>query len=459
MNHMRNGLRPIVLVFAAAALIGCAAGRSASWGNFHGDSANRGFQAIQSGFALSSSWISNPYRITSSSPVIGVDYQGREVIYIGSTNGKLIAIRSEDGTQKWQRSLGSNPSENRIVSSASVSDKGDIYVITNHAAGDGRILSTLHKVDQFSNPQWSYSFPDNGYTTGSPKVISSPNGTHIFVYVSVGMIEDIQGELFVLRDDGNQALLLDRKPLDGCRFDAAAGRPALADVLQSVKDTWNLVGSYPLEFDEGAVDLPDIFVDPTVAVVSDQGKTLIAIADSLCSIGVFEWDGTQLSVLWRQEHGFDRHSSTAVLPGGLMVFGREDGKVLAYDMKTGAKMWEYDAGQPVLATPAASTENQVFVVSKDHLQVVNTADGTVVREGKFSGKLPLLGATHSSPAVTINRVYVSSIEMLTATHDLKTRVQDTNFHGNRLSSIAIGRDGAVYAVAADGTLRKYAGTE
>ena len=52
-----------------------------------------------------------------------------------------------------------------------------------------------------------------------------------------------------------------------------------------------------------------------------------------------------------------------------------------------------------------------------------------------------------------------NLEMLTATYDLKARSHDTNFHGNGLSSIAIGRDGAVYAVAADGTLQKYAGTQ
>ncbi len=458
-SNMSNGLRNVIVIISAVTLVGCAAGKASRWGNFHGDSASRGFQPVASGFALSVSWVSNPYRITSSSPVIGADYQGREVIYIGTTNGKLIALKSDDGTQKWQRALGPDPSKSCIVGSASVSDEGDIYVISNHEADDGRILSTLHKVDQFSNPQWSYSFPDNGYTTGSPKVITSPSGTHIFVYVSVGMTDDIQGELFVLRDNGNGAQLLARKSLGVCRFDASGGRLRLEDLLRTEKDTWNMIGRFPPESKEGVYVLPDSYVDPTAAVVAGEGKTLIAIADSLCSIGVFEWDGTQLSVLWRQEHDFDGHSSAAILPAGLMVFGGEDGKVLAYDVKTGVKMWEYDAGQPVLATPAASAEQQVFVVSKDSLQVLNAADGTVLRDGKVSEKLPLLGTTYSSPAVTSNRVYVSSLEMLTATHDLKARSHDTNFRGNGLSSIAIGRDGAVYAVAEDGTLRKYAGKQ
>ena len=42
---------------------------------------------------------------------------------------------------------------------------------------------------------------------------------------------------------------------------------------------------------------------------------------------------------------------------------------------------------------------------------------------------------------------------------MKARASDTNCQGNGLSSVAIGRDGAVYGVAVDGTIRKYAGTK
>ncbi len=457
---MSKGLRSVILIIFGVILIGCVGGKPLSWSQFHGDPANLGFQAVNSGFALSSSWTSNPYRITSSSPVIGQDYQGKEVLYIGTTNAKLIALRSDNGTEKWHRLLGNADADARIVSSASVSDKGDIYIIVNHLAGDGLPVSTLYKVDQYGNPKWSYSFPDHGYTTGSPKVIASPNGTLIFVYVSVGMPEDVQGELFVLRDDRTRSQLLDRKALGTCRFDVSSGgRTRRDDIFGAIKSTWDALAVFPVEFDGREIVLPETFVDPTPAVLTVREKPLIAIADNLCSIGAFEWDGAELSILWRHDHDFDQHSSAAVLLNGLMVFGSQNGKVLAYDVLTGVKMWEYDAGQTVLATPAAVSNQFVFVVSKDQIQVISAADGTLIRDDTFSGKLPLLGFTHSSPAVTANRVYVSTLEMLTVTHDLKTRGHDTNFHGNGLSSVAVGRDGAVYGVAVDGTIRKYAGTE
>ncbi len=451
--------RKLFLVCILMILIGCAGGKPTRWGQFHGNLPSQGIQQIDSGFALSSSWISKPYRITSSSPVIGSDFQDREIIYIGTADGMLLALRSEDGSEKWIKPLGAAGSETRIISSPSVSDQRNIYVIANRKVGDGRFKSTLHKIDQFSNLRWSYTFPDNGFATGSPKVMAVQKETLIFVYLSVGMVEDIQGELFVLRDEDSRVQLVDRKSLATCRYDLSDGKSGLDDLFDFYEDTWNLAGSFPPVSDEKGVVLPDRFIDPTVAVVAGREKPLIAIADNLCSIGAFEWDGTGLSVLWRQEHSFEKHSSAAVSANGLMVFGRRDGKVQAYDVETGVKMWVYDAGQPVFATPGIAAEKFVFVVSKDHIQVLNISDGTLVQDDKSTGKLPLLGVTHTSPAVTANRVYVSTLEMLTVTYDLKTRGHDTNFHGNGLSSVAIGPDGAVYGVASDGTIHKYAGTQ
>ena len=456
---MRMYSSKLFLVFILMALLGCAGSQPAGWGHFHGNLPSQGIQQVDSGFALSSSWISKPYPITSSSPVIGTDFQDKEIIYIGTADGRLLALRSEDGTQKWTARLGPAGSETRVISSPSVSDQRNIYIISNRKIGDDNFQSTLHKIDQFGNQRWSYTFPDNGFATGSPKVMTTLKETLIFVYLSVGMVEKPQGELFVLRDVGKRVQVADRKPLATCRSDLVISGSGRDDLLQFYEDTWNLVGMLSPVYSERDVILPDHFIDPTVAIVIGREKPLIAIADNVCSIGAFEWDGTGLSVLWRQEHSFEKHSSAAISANGLMVFGRQDGKVQAYDVETGVKIWEYDAGQPVFATPGIATEKFVFVVSKDHIQVLNVADGSLVHDDQSTGKLPLHGVTHASPAVTANRVYLSAFEMLTVTYDLKTRGHDTNFHGNGLSSPAVGSDGAVYAVAENGTIRKYAGTE
>jgi outer membrane protein assembly factor BamB len=456
---MSTTKRTIALIGMLVVLSGCVGGHPTRWGHFHGDLSNQGSQLISSGFALSSSWISGPYPITSSSPVIGMDFQNKEVIYLGTIDARLLAVRSEDGSRKWVRFLGSGVDVERILSSPSVSDQGDIFVITNSQVGDGRLQSTLYKIDSFNDLKWSYRFEPGTFTTGSPKVCITGDETLVFVYLAVETLGDIQGELFVLRDDDDRAEVLDRKPLGACRYEQVEKASAREELSAHFKDAWNHFSVFPLAYHESGGGLPDRFVDPTVAVVAHREKPLIAIADNLCHIGAFEWDGSALSVLWEEEHRFHKHSSAAILTNGLMVFGREDGKVLAYDVGTGVKMWEYDAGQPVLATPATSQEPLIFVVSKSHIQVIHAAEGSLLMDDKLPRKLELLGQTHSSPAVTNNRVYLATAEMLTLSHDLKTRGHDTNFYGNGLASVAVGRDGAVYAIAADGTLRKYAGTK
>jgi outer membrane protein assembly factor BamB len=435
-------------------LAGCASSGRSQWRHFHGNLTGQGYIPVESGFALSSAWITRPYKITSSSPVIGTDINGKEIIYIGTVDGELVAIDSEDGNERWRRSFASNDKIVHIVSTPAVSRKGDVYVITHHPLDNGRSKSVLHKVDEFSKIRWSFAFADNGFTTGSPKILKWGEDTLIFVYVTVVVDDDPQGALLVLRDNGKTVDLLDRKALGRCKWGSAEQRANSQDVFDSFSAVEEFISADPAEI--SVRELPDVFVDPTPAVFTDSKLPLIAIADNLCNIGVYEWDN-ELSVVWREFHSFEKHSSPALLPNGMMVFGGRDGKTLAYDLVTGVKLWEYDAGRPVFATPAATPEENIFIISKDHFEVLHQQDGTPIYDGESPRKFALPGQTYASPAVSENCIYVSSRSLLTFSHDMSTRSQDTNFSGNGLASIALANNGAVYAVAADGTIHKYLG--
>jgi outer membrane protein assembly factor BamB len=451
---MTHSLYRTILMWCLAILIGCAGG-TPKWRHFHGDLSGQGYQPVESGYALSAAWVAGPYKITSSSPVIGVVISGREVIYIGTVDGELVAVNSEDGAERWRRSFAPQDKIFKIVSSPAISTKGDIYVITNQRVAGGRPRSLLHKVDEFSNIRWSFSFTDDGFTSGSPKILKWGQDTLIFIYVNVVIGGEPQAELFVLRDNGKTADLLDRKALGSCQWDSTEQRTHPQDVFNSFTAVWDFISAFPLELSVSSDSLPDTFVDPTVAVYADRKLPLIAVADNLCSIGAYEWNDKGLSVVWSESHPFQKHSSPALLDKGLMVFGRQDGKVLAHDVETGVKMWEYDAGQPVLATPAATPEDHIFIVSKSRIQVLDQKDGSLIYDGVSPRKFELEGQTFASPVVTENCVYVSAEEMLTFSHDLSTRSQDTNFRGNGLASIALSNNGALYVVARDGTIRKY----
>jgi outer membrane protein assembly factor BamB len=435
-------------------LIGCASGGIPTWRQFHGDLAGQGFMPVESGFALSSAWVAGPYKLSSSSPVIGNDIDGKQIVYIGTVDGELVAIDSQDGNERWRHSFASKDKIAHIVSTPAVSRNGDVYVITLHPLAKRRFRSVLHKVDEFSRIRWSYAFADEGFTSGAPKILKWGEDTLIFIYLTAVVDNDPQGTLLVLRDNGKTVDILDRKALGRCVWGSAAQRASSQDVFDSFSAVEEFISANPSE--TGGRNLPDMFVDPTVAVFTDRKIPLIAIADNLCSIGAYEWDD-ELSVVWREFHPFEKHSSIALLPDGMMVFGRQDGMTLAYDMETGVKLWEYDAGRPVFATPAAAPGEKLFIIAKDHLEVLRQQDGTLVHDGELPRKFALMGQTYASPAVTENCIYVSTRALLTFSHDLSTRSQDTNFSGNGLASIALGNNGAVYAVAADGTIHKYLG--
>ncbi len=435
--------------------IGCAGRGVPPWNQFHGGLSNLGLQQIQSGFAVAPTWISQPYEITTSSPAVGKDYERREIVYFGTTDGFVVAIHAKDGREMWASSLGP---QSRILSSPAVSPTGDVFVIAGQESGDDLVWSTLHKLDPNGYRRWSFRFPENGFTTGSPKVWATSNETLIFAYIVVGIGSDCRGELVVVRDNGKYGELLDRKPLGACRWNESANEPSAKNTALDLKAVWDSYSSFPARFNDSGTGLLDRFVDPTPAVFTGRDKPVIAIADNLCSLGAFEWDGSKLAVLWREPHGSMKHSSAAVLPNGLMVFGCDAGIVYAYDVQTGVKVWQYDAGEPVFATPAASAGQFLFVVSRRHLHVLQTSDGTLIHEATQPRKLALIGQTYGSPAITTDRVYIATQEMLTVSYDFKTRAHDTNFVGNGISSMAVGMDGAIYTVASSGAIWKYAGT-
>jgi outer membrane protein assembly factor BamB len=447
-------LRSAIFACCFLILAGCASKVIPQWRHFQGNLAGQGYLAVESGFALSSAWVAGPYKITSSSPVIGTDISGKEIIYIGTVDGELVAIDSEDGSERWRRSFASGDKMVHIVSAPAVSRNGDVYVITHHPSANRWPRSVLHKVDESSKIRWSFAFADNGFTTGSPKVLQQGEDTLIFAYVTVVVDDDPQGALLVLRDNGNTAELIDRKELGHCKWGSAEQRASRKDVFESFSAVEKFISNNLAETE--ARELPDVFVDPSPTFFAERESPLIAIADNLCNIGVYEWDDG-LSVVWREFHPFEKHSSSSLLPNGMMIFGRQDGKTLAYDALTGVKLWEYDTGRPVLATPAATPEENVFIIAKDHFEVLRQLDGTPIYDEELPRKFALTGQTYASPAVTENCIYVSAGSLLTFSHDMSTRSQDTNFSGNGLASIALSNGGAVYAVAADGTIHKYLG--
>ncbi len=227
--------------------------------------------------------------------------------------------------------------------------------------------------------------------------------TLIFLYVTVRLPRGgAQGELFVLRDGENGPELLDRKRLAFCSYDVVGGGGILDDIITGLGILWEGLSNLGIDFDPTAIGIGEsTFLDPTIAIDPDSEVPLIAIADNLCSIGAFKWNGIELKLVWRIEHDFEKHSSPIILPNRLMTFGRKDGRVLALNIETGEKEWEYTASEAVFATPAYRPGGVLmFIVSRNHIQALNIEDGTLINgETQTPWRHRLNSRTSASPAV------------------------------------------------------------
>ena len=427
---------------------GCSSGIS-GWRYFHGDLPGEGFRNVKSGFAISPAWISESLRVVSSSPVIGRDEQGLEVLYIGTVDARLVAVDAVEGRVLWRLSLDGPSEKARVTSTPALGPDGDIVIAATRELDGGRLQTTLYKVDPKGSLRWSYAFPDQGFSTGSPKVFVHDRQTLVVAAAAVLAAPDgVRSELLVLRDFGQRVELLTRKPLGDC--------PAGGGAMEAgLRGAWLGLTSFPAA-DGGAPGHG--FLDPTPAVVASRSKPLIAVADHVCRIEAYEWDGRELAAVWQASHDGGAFSSPAVVSGNLLVIGSSRGLLMAHDVETGVKMWEYDAGEPVLATPAGSSKGIVFVVSETQMHAVSGANGVPVVQAGSPQRFRLPGVSRSSPAVTADCVYVATQEMVTVSHDFKARSHNTGFSGTGFSSPAVGGDGSVYAVARNGAIWKFKGS-
>ena len=99
---------------------------------------------------------------------------------------------------------------------------------------------------------------------------------------------------------------------------------------------------------------------------------------------------------------YDRFASDVTVLGSRLYVGTHEGKVLALDPRDGSRVWEFAAGDAVLAAPAVTADKVVFG-SFDHF--VYSLD---TRTGKLLWKRDAHGAVVSTPALTGTRAVIGS---------------------------------------------------
>ena len=358
---------------------------------FRGDAAHSGVYASAAPPLSAVVWKFKTGGKVFSSPAVADG-----VVYVGSADRNLYALRAGDGGLVWKFATGLG-----VSSSPAVSD-GLVYF----ASGDGNVYAVTA-----SNGQVAWKF-----ATGGERRFAAPG------------IHGIQPANEMMPDP----------------FDTFLSSPVVVGGRVYVGSGDHAV--YALDARTGA--------QVWKHVTGDVVHASPAVANGVVYIG--SWDRNLYAlnadtgaVVWKFQTGDDQKihnqigiASSAAVVNGVVLFGCRDGHFYAVDAKTGQQKWAEDnKGGWVIASPAV----------RDGVVYFPTSDGTqfkaiTIATGALVWRTVNKAVSFSSPAIAGSLVYFGAHDGWLRALDLATGVVKAEFQtdGNK-------QNAAKY-VNADGTL-------
>jgi outer membrane protein assembly factor BamB len=345
--------------------------------------------------AGSMKWRFKTGNIVSSSASFSSD---GSVMYIGSRDGSLYALRTSDGKLVWK-----TPSEHAVDVIPAVSDNMVVY------GSSSARLTAVNPID--AKPIWSFNAKD-GVFQSSPLIVGdrvfSGGGGHF-----VRSFEKATGKLVWERELGMwvQSSVAHRNGVIYIGSDAGF---LVAYDASSGREMWKFAARMPGEPDEELAAASDPKITPDghrsnilstprfqdnlvfitsiagmiYAVNADTGKEVWSflgeriVTDTKVSNGVLythsdlgvlrAFDARTGRVLWGARTGTAQNYwpgpyQTASAPdvySNQVIVGGTDGDVSSYDSTTGAVKWSFRTGDWVMSSPRVSGDT-VFVGSND----------------------------------------------------------------------------------------------
>jgi eukaryotic-like serine/threonine-protein kinase len=338
------------------------------------------------------------WRLQTDGPVRSSPVIANHTLYVGSGDGSLYAINTDNGVVRWKTSLGSSVTSTPAVSTA----HGVVVVGTFDGAFHGITLAT-------GRTAWSmkpgaalplaWGIESGQIYTSSPAIVGTT--------VVVGSI------------DGN----------------------VYAADVRTGRARWR--------YNLGARVYSSPAVATGVVYVGGQDGTVHAIdlATGRCRWR-FDTEGTRLK---SADFGFDRTTvqSSPSVANGVVFVGARDGWLYAIDAASGTERWRFDHKVSwVNSTPAVS-EGMVFAGSSDG-HFVQAVDATT---GQERWRAMVSGIVWGSPAVDADRVYVGEGDGTMYAIDKRNGQILWRYRvGHRVMSSALAHQGVLYFGSDDGAV-------
>jgi len=332
-----------------------------------------------------------------SSPTVAND-----VVFIGSTDGRLYALDAVGGAELWRFDGGSSVNSTAAVAGGLVFYVDRAGVLRALDRTDGSLRWELRTGEQKPLP-WGNEGWD--YYTSSPAVVD-------------GIV------LFGSRDGSLYAV------------DAESG-----------SELWRYAT-------EGQIWSSPAAADGTVFVGGADGS--LHAVDLATGESRWRYD-TEGRSLASAEFGFDRRTiqSSPAVGDGRVFFGSRDGFVYAVDAQTGALAWSFDQEVSWCITSPAVDGGVVYAGSSDGL----FAQALDAESGEELWRTATEFRVFASPAVSGETVLVADHAGVLFALDRRTGEEQWRFRaGQAMQSSPVVADGVVYVGSDDGFVYAIAGT-
>ena len=455
------------IAVAAVLCLTLAAAPASAWEFAHGDRDNSGFANVVTAPAGKGS-VSVP-GLGDFSPGAGPVVAPDGTVYLGTTQGKLIALRA-DGKPFWNREITRGES---IVASPAIASDGSVYVIGVKTVRDNRVdppvttvTSTLHHFTSSGGWVNQIAFPAHG--DSGPAAFGPPN-----IWRSGAAEAIMVPALYRNKVTGGHSVRLIAFSLSGQVLDdkvvinitpqtyGGSGRPGWVDAscLIPIAGWGGCLGYVEYNPPPAGDFLVETLTAPGVGIFTfaGGGTPFILVSDHYKDLVGYTFSGQRLTEVFRvhENDGYMR-TPPVILPDGHSVIGIQGSKrnnIGAEEPVTG--------GRIVFAGPNGNKIAPVSLVNAVQAAPTRMADGRValvdgfgnvviLKDGKPFNGMPGAGRSIASAAASRTHVFVSGENgFITYNANTLAEVQRFDWVGGGLNPPAIGPRGHVYAIASN----------
>lgn len=416
-----------------------------AWEHPHGNGANNSFADVNTAPAGAGS-LSVP-GLGSFAPGAGPVIAPDGTVYLGTTEGRLIALRA-DGGELWAAQL---PSPQGIVSSPVIGSDGAIYVVglslpvRDHREGSVVTVyqAWLHKFAPTGERVWESPFPAQRNRalpyygprlTGAPNVAMSNGEEYVMVpAVHRAFGRDYYIVAFSARRGASVAFLVSYIP----------------DEITGTGFPWEPPDWWPFDFIHGPEGIAFPGLPPVAAVSSGGTLPFIVVSDRVHDVVLLTFEPVQGFVERFRLRDTNRAmlSAPSVLRGDHSALGTDTGEVVF--------AWPSPIPVPPVSV-LGGISGRIFAsvtraADAELAVVVSVYNGlALLRNHRFQRRVYLDGLTVVPAAASRTNVFVSTDNALfTFNSDVTSELRRFNWVGGGTSPPVIGPSGRVYAIASN----------